>query len=387
MYYLRHMQNDTVIVKMRVVCLLVVFLIFEECAFAYQIGNTEIKFLGSVSEVYDDNITYQKNNPKSDFSTDTSLGINAKNDSKLSSMSLSGNIRHQSFVKNSNFDNTSEDFTLSLLRELSKFDRFSLRNTFLHAEEQRSFEDQFGNTQGRYSYNRNRFNFGYTRDITKQLSLSLKFYNNIDDNSSSSGVGDSYMNKIETELDYALSSDLIIIGSYYYSKRTFRAGPSASSNVFSAGLRRYLTSQLSVDAMGGVNFINAYDSTKYTKPLFMFSLTDEIDENSYARLTFSKQYETITYSQSIFDNLRVSFDFARQLFKRLALNLSAFYGQGRYTVTDIEDNFSGGNIGFTYTLNNKIKLDISYGHTQKSSNVSANEYTKNKVSLAMRAEF
>lgn len=374
-------------IKMRIICLLMVFLIFQEYAFAYQIGNTDIKFLASISEVYDDNITYLNENTKSDFSTVTSVGINAKNDSKLSSMALTGNIRHQSFAKNNNFDNTSQDFALIFSRELSKFDHFSLRYTFLHAEEQRSFEDQFGNTQGRYSYNRNKFSLGYIHDISKQLSLNLKFYNNIDDNSRSSGVGDSYMNKIETGLDYALSSDLIVKSSYYYSKRTFKSGPSASSNVFSAGLRRYLTSQLSVEALGGVDFINAYDGTKYTKPLFMASLNDEIDQNSYLRLSLAKQYSTVSYSQNIFDQWQIALDFVHQIFKRLALSLSAFYGKGEYTSTNTKNNLRGGNIGLAYDIKENIKVDISYGHLENTSNISANGYNKNTVSLAMRAEF
>lgn len=354
--------------------------------FAYHVGNVEINPSASVRETYDDNITYVNTDPKQDFITTATLGLSAKYEGKTESLDFLGQVHQEIFAKNDKFDNTSEDFTLNFQKEFSRYDRISLKDVFLHAQEPRSFEDAFGRTSGRYSYSKNRFSLGYSHDFSKQISLTGSYANEADV-FSLSGQSDSYLNRIGLRLEDALSSSAILLFSYGLAYRNFVPGKNALTNTLTTGLRYYFTKQLYLEGNAGVDIIDSFDNRTYCKPLVNFSLIDDVDENTRTNITFSHKYSTNAYEQNIFNYTQISASVTRRLLERLAVSLNGFYGEGKYIGLDIKDKLTGAGVGFAYDIGHNIKGTLNYNYERTQSNIDTREYAKNSISLGLEVDF
>ncbi|MFA5119400.1 MAG: outer membrane beta-barrel protein [Candidatus Omnitrophota bacterium] len=355
-------------------------------AYAFKAGDADVEVTGSVSESYDDNITYVKDDPKDDFITNVSVGLKTKLEDRTRSLELSGHVIQQFFKEYDSFNNTSEDFSVNFLNDLSKYAHLSLSDTFTHADEPRSFEDEFGRTTGRYSYLKNKFNAAFSKEVKKQLTLSAR-YGNEAYKYSRDDLSDSYLNSFGLGGDYAFSSQTIGSLSYDFSQRTFDPGESAYTNTLSTALRQYFTKQLYFDGRTGIEFIDAYNGRNYTKPLLYAALTNEFTETTRGSIAFTKQYYTNSSTQDLFNYWQVSSNVTRQLFPRLALNFSGFIGEGEYASLGITDKLKGVSAGFTYDIKKNVRGNLSYSYSTTSSNRTDREYTKNAVTVGMQMVF
>ena len=355
-------------------------------AWAYRLGNVDIALKGGVSETYDDNVTYTKINKIKDYITRPWVGLSAAYDNKTTTFSAGGRYYHEFYANNHGFDNNGGDFTGSINSELSKFDRVSLSDSFSQTEEPRSFEDVFGFTGGRYSSTRNRVNLGYARDISEHFGASLRYSNEYNTYSRSS-IPKSYLNTAGVEGAYIVSSDLSFIGAYDFTARDFDPGSNARINTLSGGLRKYITKQLYFDGIGGVDFIDSYSGRKYTKPYVAVSLSDDINDRTNATLSFSKRYDTVSYSQDLFNQWGVNAGITHELFRKLKATLSAFYGRGEYVNTSVVTKLIGSSVGLTYDINKNWKATTNYSYTHQTSTAPLGGYLKNRVTLGLTAEF
>jgi hypothetical protein len=371
--------------RLALVSLLVLFTI-PSGSMAYQVGAFDLKILGSVSETYDDNVAYTKTNKKDDWITNAKVGLSAKYEGKTEGLEFLGNIAHHAFKDNSNYDNTSEDFSLSAKKEFSAYDRAVLTDTFIHAEEPSSFEDEFGRTSGRYSYNRNRFNFAYSKDFTKEFTLIGRYLNDYD-TYSRSDISDSVQNRIGFEGDYIISSHTTVFGSYDFYQREFDPGATATTNSLSAGARQYFTNKLFLDANTGVDFIKSFNNKDYTKPHLTVSLTDDLDEITRISVAYDKRYYTNASTQDLFNYWQTSLNFTRRVFQRLGFNASGFYGKGTYETFNIKDTLKGASTGLTYDIKEDIKGTVSYSYSKTTSNDASRDYVKNVVSTGITFAF
>ena len=365
---------------------LIAFLLVSGRACAFDLEGLDFKVSASVSESYDDNITQTHEDEKKDFITNLSFGLGAKSERKTGSFDLTAKIIQQIFAKYSGYNRLSENLILNFQQEFSKYDRMSLRDVFSHTYESITFEQAFGRTPGRYSHYRNRFNFGYTKDIAKQISLTAKYANEIN-KFFREDVRDSFQNRFGLQMDYFPNSANILTSSYNFSSRDFDPGEDVSTHSIAAGLRHYLTRQLYFDGKGGIDFINSYTNKDYTKSFVQLSLTSDVDENSRASISFAKRYDTTAYSEDLFDYWQISGMFTRQLFKRLGFFLSAFYGQGEYIIVDVTDKLCGADIGFTYDLTRNLKGRLNYNYSNVDSTLDTRDYTRNRAFLGLTAEF
>lgn len=370
----------------KAVLITVIFLLFPLEASAIRLHGVDIKLRGAVYETYDDNITYTKDNKIHDWITKPSVGATITYEGKNTTVTASGNYYHEFYIDNSGFDNNSGDATVTLNSELSKFDRITLSDTFTKTYEPRSFEDQFGFIGGRYSSTRNRVNFGYARDVSEHFGISTRYTNEYN-SYSRSDLDKSFYNSAGIEGSYIVSSDLSFYTAYDFSRRDFDEGPHARVNTWTVGGRKYLTKQIYVDASSGVDFLRSFDETDYTKPFGIISLTDDISDRTNASLMFSKRYNTLSYSQDLFDQWQVSGRIAHELSKKLSGTLSAFYGHGEY-VNSIETNdLVGASVGLRYDINDHWRANASYSFSNQDSNSVFSEYRKNTATLGLIAEF
>jgi len=353
---------------------------------AYQFGNIDVKVRASAAERYDSNITYASSSVKQDYISTFAGGLDATYEGRLNSMNFTANVNQDIFAMNPKFTNTSEDFAFTYLQELTKLDRFSIRDAFDHTYQPRNFEDTLGRTSGIYSSVRNKLNIDYTRDLSKQLSATLKYFGEID-LFSEPDMSDSYLNQGGAELTYAFTSNTILYATYDFYIRSFVNGSSATTNNAGGGIRQFITKQLYVDASGGVSFVDSYDSTKYTQPFVYVTITDDINDKTTVKGNFKKEYYASQYEQNIFDYWEISGSVTSQLLKRLTGSLDAFYGRGEYLSIDTTDNLFGLNAGADYQLTKKLILNASYNFSRTDSNVDTNDYTKNVVTVAIRGVF
>ena len=105
-------------------CLAAIFLLIcmSSNVFAFPYKGLDIKVGGTVSEMYDDNITRtnSSDNKKGDFTTRLALNLGVKYEGKTRTLDFMGRINRDIFAANHNFNNTSEKLELNFQNELSK---------------------------------------------------------------------------------------------------------------------------------------------------------------------------------------------------------------------------------------------------------------------------
>ncbi len=355
-------------------------------AYAYQIGRTDIGLRAAFKENYDDNITFVKDNKKEGSSNILSLGLYADYEDKRNVLKLDGNVYHQIYNSHRKYNNTSEDFSLDFSSDISKRQRISIKDNFLHAYEPRSFEQEFGRIGGRYGYYQNRLDFGYQLDLSRRLIAKAKYVNTLD-NFNTSDLSDSYLNKGTVAFEYALGELLTFLSSYDFSYRDFSPGGSATANTLSSGLRKFLNKRTYIELQGGVDFIESTFSSDYTKPRYSVALSNEVDKDSTAIVAFLREYSTNPYAQDIFDFYQATANFKRQLSKKISCSLTGLWGRGKYLILDITDRFIGGRLDLVFEPKEGMRFTLGYDYSRADSNVSEREYKRNLYSIGMAMEF
>lgn len=353
----------------------------------------DIKIKGiTAGETYDDNVTFSKENPKEDFITNMGVGVSVKYAGRNTSLELTGTLYNEIYAKNDQFDNVSQDAALNFTSELSEYERINLKNTFSHTyvplwfEGAQFYEDQFGRTEGRFSYYRNRFNIDYIRDVTEHVALRAKYGNDVDVFSTET-LSDSFLNKFGFETDYLYSPDTTLFFAYDFSDRHFEDADSALINTVGFGIRQSITKKLYLDASAGLDFVDAFNTVEIVKPTAQASLAYEMNERTRARLTFTRKHDTSPYNKDIFNFWRTSALFTRQLSERCGSTVSLFYGSGDYVSSGFEQRLLGATPAFTYDINKHLKGNLTYTYSFSDSNVEMAGYTKNTVFLGLAAEF
>lgn len=353
---------------------------------AMHVGDFEITPKVSVTQSYDDNITYVATNEKSDWRLSPKFQLDALLEGKLRLLKLSGGIDRNIYYDNGDFDNTSENFDVNFMQELSKLDRIIILNSFDHTYEPRSFEDAFGRTLGRYGYYRNDFIFNYNRDLSKQMNVNVRYSNQIN-NISRSNSSDSYLNQVGARFTYYASSALVFFFTENFFYRTFHPGQDSYTNRVLAGIRKFFTKQLYIDAQVGPDFIRSFNDESYIRPYTEISIVDDLDEVTQIRIFFAREYQTNAYTQDLFDSWRIGGSVSRQFTKRLAADANVFYGHGEYLSIGREEDLWGGSLGMSYDLNRYWKGSLRYSHSTQDSNFSGSEYDKNVISIGVSAQF
>ncbi len=345
--------------------------------YSLEIGEMNVDLSWSLTQKYDDNVTFRSKDPIEDFITILSISGKGSYEKKRDTLNVIATLNQNFFAKNHSFNNASQKVVIDFQKSLSKYSSLKVLNTFTHVYEPRSFEEAFGRGGGRYSYYRNIFNFNLYRDFTKKLSLDFR-YSNENYQVSKEGFRDSYLNRAGLDLSYFLGPKIHFLISYDFLKREFKPGESSSSHFITLSPTYYFTTQFFVAFTGGAQFIKSYENTDYYSPLFLLSFVC-LDQKGNATLSFLKRYYTNSYTQDIFDYWNISFSFSRSFSKRLRVVSSAFYGEGKYKILNIQDSLLGSSIKIRYNLTEDFDLEWSYTYSETDSNIITREYKKNTV--------
>lgn len=359
-------------------------LIFPVNAFALLGFDFDIN--SSVSTSFDDNVTFVKDNKKSDNVTNLKLGLGAKQEQKTYRLNIEGNIAQHLFADNSSFNNNSQDVNIDFRKEISRYDRISVGNRFVHSEEPRSFEDDFGRTSGRYSYYRNTFNTEYIKDISKHISIQ-GHYGNENYSASRESIRDSLLHRVGADAIYIQSSATAFLMGYDFTTRHLEDIGSADVHTLSTGLRHSLTKQLYLDARAGVSFVEAFDGSNASEPSVIVALTNDFSETDSASLSYSQTSMPSSFSADIFDSWRVAASVARQLLERLRMTMSVFFGEGDFEALGLTDKQTGVNARLHYDVSKDAVAFLAYTFSQIDSNIDTRSYARNLVELGVRVAF
>jgi hypothetical protein len=346
----------------------------------------EVKVRAAAKQLFDDNINYSEKNRNTDFISTLSAGASLNYEGKRTQAEFAADVTQQLYWDLTENNNTSEHLSLVLNHQLTKYDSIQITDTFTHAYDPGSFDEQFGRVSGRYSYYSNQFGLGYMREFSEQLSAKVNYGYDVE-TTSREDLFDSFVNRVSLEGSYALSSKSIMFTTYEYHNRELESVGNASVNTFGGGWRQNFTEQLSLEGRAGIDLIDSYNGEELTEPMWKLTLIDRLTETHSAILSFTQRYSTNAYTDDIFNSWRVSGGITSQLSKKVLGSATAFYGRGEYDSTGIEDNLFGGQAALSYDLYKNYNLDLSYSYSQTTSNLNSREYRKNVVFLGVSGAF
>jgi hypothetical protein len=365
-----------------IICVILIFSLFFmssiTCAFPFK--GVDMVISGRISETYDDNINYEKDNRREDFITRLSLNISGMYEGKRRALLLTGNIKRGFHSKYKDIKDSLESLTLKLRNEFSEYSRINLKNTYTHQQAPVSFEEEFGRVIGRYDSYRNNFNLEYTRDVSEHFLLTTTYANGIYW-SSRIDSKKSYNNKVGVSVTYFHDIDTSFFVRYSGSRTNYEGGERGITNhTFAAGTKKYVTKRLFLDAGVGANYLPTFG---FTSSYIDGSLTDEIDKRTIAVITFFRGDYSVSDRRDIFSNWRITGDISKQLSKELNSSFSIFYGQGEYEIAIETNKLIGLKVNLSYEFNENLSGELAYSYSNFISSIENAGYFKNTMFFAI----
>lgn len=188
-------------------------------------------------------------------------------------------------------------------------------------------------------------------------------------------------------MEYGIASKTMLLAIYDFLRRDYSPGGNAIIHTFAAGVKRYLTQKLYLDARVGTQVVRDFSDNSDAHMLMQASLNNELDEQTRAIFAFSQETSLTGYTPSIFESWRVSAGAHRQLISRLSGEFWVFYGSGEYEKTPISDDFVGAQVGVEYEFTDHVIGRVGFETTRVESSIGSREYRQNALSISVRGEF
>lgn len=343
----------------------------------------------TMGEKYNDNITYDHKKAKEDLITNAGLGISALYEGSKNTLEVAGHVYQEVFAKNSDLDYTSQDININFKRELSQCDRISISDVATNTVLPLWFEGTASSARlrgvGRIPYYTNRFTTNYDRDVSRDLTVNIKYANDVDVIDSNS-FSDSSMNNIGLETMYEFGTKRLYF-LYNFSDRLFADGKNASINTIRPSFRQYFSTKLHATIGCGTDFVDTYYGDKIIRPNIESYITYHMNENNHLYLNFYKRCETNPWDDQIRSLWCTTVTFKRQMSERIECVFAVYYTDTR----NIPDNFSGqytfAKPEVTYSINKNLKGSLRYEHLIADTNNDPSDFHQNIVSLGLKAEF
>lgn len=363
--------------------MVVTFLLLPAVTYAFLYKETEIKIQGTITEMYDDNITFDKEDKKEDFLTRLGIMLSIMKEGKRRSLNFSLNINRGFYKKYNEIKDSAEDISVNFLNEFSEYDRIVISNIYSHTEYPITFEEEFGRVSERYSLYGNSFMINYSKDISEHFLVSTAYTNSRYWSSEENSVK-SYYHILNIKLDYIHDIDSILFFTYNGSRANYENGDSISNHIIAIGIRQYLTKRLFFDGKIGANYLSTFG---FTRNFINGTLIDNIDQRTTVRLSFTRQDQLVSNRRDIFSNWRIRGTVIRPLLEKMSSSFSLFYGQGKFKIADTINRLFGINSRISYEFNKYLIGYIVYNYSNFSSNIETRGYTRNTVVWGISMSF
>lgn len=341
--------------------------------FAFPYKNMEIKFQGTIAEMFDDNLTFTKQDKKEDFITTLVLGLNINYEGKKRFLNFAGQINEGFNARFKDIKTSSQSLNLSFQNEFSPYDRLIFSDTFSHSQTPAGFEEEFGRVKARREAYYNSFNLGYAKEISKYLTMQTSYsYSRSlfeEESTSQYGLGLNVRYLPDDTSGYSLL--------FNYTKNN------VGNVIYNAGLNLKKNIYISKKSFfaGGLGFsgnkINDINLNVNT------SFVNEIDENTLTSIAFDMSDKLTSEGGDIFRSWQITGQFKRELSWILNFSSSVFYGKGTFSSTDITNTFLGLNLGLFYLIREGLKGFLKYSFSNLDSSDENKGYYKNTVSTGL----
>ena len=378
-----------------------------------------LKVLGDISENYSNNVTFASNdrNKVEDFRTMLNLGLDFKYEGKRRLVDFSGRASRQISRGSSNVRNSTENISLIVNNEFSKYDMIYLRGSFNHTQEPglnlsntdlnacreyyrglglsasdieircNRFADQFDRLRGRFdSYNDN-FSFAYNKEFSESFNITTN-YSYGENWSTAVGTNDSQQNAVAVTINYKYVEATNFFMSYGYQIYNYKKGEDISRQSYRAGITQYITKRIFFNGSVGMDNVSAgNDSISYEA-----TLRSELDERTTAGLSYSHGTEISSFQGDTFRHWQITANAARALSENLDSVLSAFYGKGYYSSTDVSDKLIGIGFNLSYKFwesqrGSNIKGNLGYSYSKLDSSDKNKGYTATSATSSLTLAF
>jgi hypothetical protein len=324
----------------------------------------------------------QRKIEKNDFVSSVLLGLSLGNEWRTQRLTGQVNLINQIYVDNTQFNNFAQEVCLSYHKDLSRYDRVRLWNHFTHAEAPLTYQESFSRATGRYEYYKHRFGVEYDKDLSQQWALRLDYRNELyavarDD------ISDSFMHRTDLELGYIHSSDSRFFLDYNFVTRKYDPGNRSFVHNLLFGFRHRLTQHVTMDARLGAAFIDSFGADLRIRQTSALSFVHEPDETTQWRVSVDQDSNPSASALSSLDSWRFNAQFTKQLSQRTAVSCSAFYAQGHYEEIDIDEDFGGVRLQLDYAIRTDLKAVLSYVYSEKITDITVSEYTKNLFTVGV----
>ncbi len=377
-----------------------------------------LKVLGNISESYSNNVTFasEEENKVEDFRTMLNFGVDFQYTGKRRNLGLEGRITRQLFEGSSGIRNPSEYMKFNFRNEFSKNDSVTLRNTFSHTQEPGSNREDFdlvkcradyentgksltqiellcnefeelGRFAGRFDDYSNDVSISYTRIIDESFNINTSYSNGLNW-SSTDGTNDSRNDSLGARLNYKYSEATRFTLGYSYQLSSYEEGDDISRQSYNVGITQYITKHISLSGNVGKNIVSSGSNSVSLEA----TLRGELDEKTSSSLSYSQGTDISANQGDTFKNWQLSGVVTRVLLENLKSSLSAFYGQGEYSSTEITDTFVGVNANISYNFwrakrGSSITGNLGLAYSDLESTDETREYTRNSVNSSMTVTF
>ena len=125
----------------------------------------------------------------------------------------------------------------------------------------------------------------------------------------------------------------------------------------------------------------------YIKPFLYASLTGDVNRKTNVAVSFILRSYSSAYSEDFIGSWRAIGTIRGGLIERTEYKVEYFYGNGEYFSSDRKIDFGGINLDLLYEITKKIKATLSYYYSQYGSNRDGEGYSKNAVTVGLKAFF
>ena len=348
---------------------------------AIQYKGLDIKINTSIAEMYDDNITYAKEKKKEDFITTLGLGLNTKYEGRRRSLDFSGQMNYRFNARYKDIRNNSESFNINFKNEFTRYDLVNLRYSFNHSYAPGSFEEELDRTTGRRETFENRFNADYTGNISEYFKFDTRYMYRLKE-FSEKNRRDSSLNRIAFDIKYKPGIATTFLLTYAYERNNVNN----EINRYAAGITHYITDRFYFNGRTGWDQSFSGD-TKKSRLNINTSLTDEIDKNSVASISYNKSEEFNSEEGDISSKWNVRGSFKRQLLKNLKTSLSGYYGESTFNISEVTHALLGVNLSFSYEPWEDMHVNLLYSYSDLDSINGSRGYTRNALTLSLDRSF
>lgn len=343
---------------------------------AFRYGDYEISIRGDLTQVYDSNINFDKENETDGFRTDAAISLGLNRAWRRATLRLNGYYSHGIYNNNSDIGTGSETLKLSFGYEPSAYMNLRLSDSFSHSQEPTSFQEEFGRISGRFDVYVNSLSLEATRAISKDLSATASYGNTIVRKDEGS---DSDVHSAGISLNYNYSIDKIFHFGYRYAFNKVQGEDSENANhslVF--GAEKYFTQRLTLT---GQVALGRNDSDDATTSSMQLSLNQELDRRTSGTISLSWYNSDFIGGDSTSDSWQISGNLKRGLSDKVNGYVNLFYGEGTFRDIAGTDKLFGIGSKIDYEVTQRLRGYLNYSYSNLRSTDETRGYNKHLIGL------